>query len=105
MDIGEAGEQVVGGLFGGIEIAGLDHADHGVGRLGQFIVFLDCRLFPQDKGANACGRRRSVQPITAEPVAPPPARGIGPLLARIIDRQAASGLPPAYLPKDQGDDA
>jgi len=24
---------------------------------------------------------------------------------RMIDRQAATGLPPAYLPKDEGDDA
>jgi putative transposase len=65
-----------------------------------------CRLFPQDKAANASGQRRSLQPITAAPVTPtsPPARGIGPLLARMIDRQAASGLPPAYLPKDEGDD-
>jgi len=30
MDIGEAREQVAGGLLGGIEIAGLDHVDHGV---------------------------------------------------------------------------
>jgi putative transposase len=64
-----------------------------------------CRLFPQDKAANASGLRRSVQPITAEPVKPPPARGIGPLLARMIDRQAETGLPPPYLPKDEGDDA
>jgi putative transposase len=65
-----------------------------------------CRLFPQDKAANASGQRRSLQPLTADPVAllPPPARGVGPLLARMIDRQAASGLPPAYLPKDEGDE-
>jgi hypothetical protein len=64
-----------------------------------------CRLFPQDKAANASGLRRGVQPISAEPVKPPPPRGIGPLLARMIDRQAATGLPPACLPKDEGDDA
>jgi hypothetical protein len=65
-----------------------------------------CRLFPQDKAANASSLRRSLQPITAKPVtSAPPARGIGPLLARMIDRQAATGLPPAYLPKDEGDDA
>ncbi len=68
-----------------------------------------CRLFPQDKAVNASGQRRSLQPVTAEPVTPPPlsppARGIGPLLARMIDRQAATGLPPTYLPKDEGDDA
>ncbi len=75
-----------------------------------------CRLFPQDKAANASGLRRGLQPITstqgaAEPVtpssptrAPPPARGIGPLLQGMIDRQAATGLPPAYLSKDEGDD-
>ena len=68
-----------------------------------------CRLFPQDKTANASGLRRSLQPIAAETVTPspppPPARGIGPLLERMINRQAATGLPPAYLPKDEGDDA
>jgi hypothetical protein len=67
-----------------------------------------CRLFPQDKAANANGLRRGLQPVTAEPVTPPspaPARGIGPLLERMIDRRAATGLPPAYLPKDEGDDA
>jgi hypothetical protein len=65
-----------------------------------------CRLLPQDKAANASGLRRSLQPLTAEPVTPTslPARGIGPLLARMIDRQTATGLPPAYLPKDEGDD-
>ena len=59
--------------------------------------------------SNASGLRRSLQPVTAEPVTPlpssTPARGIGPLLARMIDNQAATGLPPAYLPKDEGDDA
>jgi len=66
-----------------------------------------CRLLPQDKAANASGLRRSLRPLTAEPVTPtsPPARGIGPLLERMIDRQVATGLPPAYLPKDEGDDA
>src|ERR1700688_1703860 len=42
-----------------------------------------CRLFPQDKAANASGLRRGMQPVTTEPVAPSPpapARGIGPLL-------------------------
>jgi transposase InsO family protein len=65
-----------------------------------------CRLFPQDKTSNASGLRRGLQPVAAEPVTPPAqARGIGPLLERMIDRQAATGLPPAYLPKDEGDDA
>ena len=79
-----------------------------------------CRLFPQDKAANASGLRRGLQPIATEPgtpspppatppspmpPSPTPARGIGPLLERMLERQAATGLPPAYLPKDEGDDA
>src|SRR5216684_5896358 len=47
-----------------------------------------CRLFPQDKTSNASGLRRGLQPVAAEPVTPPAqARGIGPLLERMIDRQ------------------
>jgi transposase InsO family protein len=69
-----------------------------------------CRLFPQDKTRNANGLRRSLQPVaTTEPVAVepasgPPPRGMAPLLARLIERQTATGLPPAYLPKDEGED-
>jgi hypothetical protein len=64
-----------------------------------------CRLFPQDKTRNASGLRRALDQIAPKPVATPPAGGIAPLLAQLIDQQAASGLPPPYLPKDeQGDD-
>jgi putative transposase len=63
-----------------------------------------CRLYPQDKAENASGLRRSLEPIAPELVAPPPA-GIAPLLAKLIDQHAATGLPPPYLPKDEGDDA
>ena len=64
-----------------------------------------CRLFQHDKAGNASGLRRGLQSVGVEPVAPPPARGIAPLLAGLIDRQRATGLPPAYFPKDEGDDA
>jgi len=40
MDIGEARQQIVGGLLGGIEVAGVNHVDDGVGRLGQFVKFV-----------------------------------------------------------------
>ena len=40
---GSAREQVVGGLFGGIEIAGVDCVDHGVRRLCQLVAFI---VFP-----------------------------------------------------------
>jgi len=63
------------------------------------------RLYPQDKTQNASGLRRTLDPISPTPIDVKPAAGIAPLLARLIDRQAATGLPPPYLPKDaQGDD-
>jgi transposase InsO family protein len=63
-----------------------------------------CRLFPQDKARNASALRRSLEPITAEPIAVKPAGGMAPLLVSLIERRAATGLPPAYLPKDEGED-
>jgi putative transposase len=58
------------------------------------------------KTDNASGVRRSLDPIAiTEP--PPPTKGIAPLLAKLLAEQAATGLPPAYLPKDeknQGDE-
>jgi putative transposase len=72
-------------------------------RTGQVL----CRLFPQDKAANASGLRRpletisnppiSDQPVTRKPIAPSTS-GIPALLADLMARQAATGLPPAYLP-------
>jgi transposase InsO family protein len=61
-----------------------------------------CRLFPQDKTQNASGLRRALQPITREPHVAPPT-GIAPLLAQLLGQQAATGLPTAYLPKDDDD--
>ena len=68
-----------------------------------------CRLYPQDKTKNASGLRRPLDKVTAEPATrqsepAKPASGMAPLLARLIDQQAATGLPPPYLPKDEGDD-
>jgi putative transposase len=64
-----------------------------------------CRLFPQDKTRNASGLRRPLDQVAPQPVTAPPAGRIAPLLAKLIEQQAASGLPPSYLPKDeQGDD-
>jgi putative transposase len=67
-------------------------------RLGKVL----CRLFPQDKAKNANGLRRSLDAVSTEPVAPAASSGMAPLLARLIERQAESGLPPAYLVKDEG---
>lgn len=66
-----------------------------------------CRLYPLDKERNADGLRRPLEPVsTGLAAAAPPAKGPPPLLAELMAKQAATGLPPAYLPKDedQGDD-
>ena len=69
-------------------------------RSGQLLS----RLFPQDKRKNADGRRRRRQNISGSPeasaAAPEPA-GMAPLLRKLIAEYAATGLPPAYLPKDE----
>jgi putative transposase len=68
------------------------------------------RLYPQDKTQNASGLRRSLDPVASasaasEPPPATPASAIPPLLARLLDRQAGTGLPPPYLPKhEEGDD-
>jgi transposase InsO family protein len=63
-----------------------------------------CRLFPQDKARNASGLRRSLEPISKEATGVKPAGGMAPLLKALLDERAATGLPPAYLPKDEGQD-
>ena len=57
------------------------------------------RLYPLDKARNAEGVRRPLQ-------MPPPAvaagepTGIAPLLRQLMAEYAATGLPPAYIPKE-----
>jgi putative transposase len=64
-----------------------------------------CRLYPQDKPKNASGIRRSLEPLSNDPmVKSTPNPGMAPLLAQLIATQAASGLPPAYLPLDETDE-
>jgi len=75
-------------------------------RTGQVLA----RLYPQDKAKNASGLRRSLDPVSSasldlDPAPAAPTSAIPPLLARLLNRQAASGLPPPYLPKpEDGDD-
>jgi len=58
-------------------------------------------LHPVDKAANADGRRRPLDPVTAPaPVAP---GGMAPLLRQLLQEYAATGLPPAYIPGPQND--
>jgi transposase InsO family protein len=58
-----------------------------------------CRLYPQDKIKNAQGRRAPRQPVL--PASPPAPAGMAPLLQQILRQYAATGLPPAYLPKPE----
>jgi putative transposase len=70
-----------------------------------------CRLFPQDKALNARGVRRPLEPLARRIgttlLKPAPcvdwhaAAGIAPLLSKLLAQQAATGLPPPYLPLDQ----
>jgi transposase InsO family protein len=63
-----------------------------------------CPLYPLDKQKNADGRRRQLEPnpledpAEGEPAAAP-APAIAPLLRKLMAEYAATGLPPAYLPK------
>lgn len=58
-----------------------------------------CRLYPLDKARNADGQR-APKPALLETPAAPPASGMAPLLQKILRQYATTGLPPAYLPKD-----
>jgi transposase InsO family protein len=57
------------------------------------------RLYPLDKTRNADAVRRPVEPL---PAMQPPVEGSGiaPLLRKLMAEYAATGLPPAYIPKE-----
>jgi transposase InsO family protein len=57
-------------------------------------------VLPLDKSKNADGRRRVISTSARQPVPKPPSDGIAPHLRRLMAEYAATGLPPAYLPKD-----
>jgi len=60
-----------------------------------------CRLLPLDKAANADGRRRRMSAPAFEPIASEQGGDeIAPLLEQLMREQAATGLPPAYIPKN-----
>jgi hypothetical protein len=62
-----------------------------------------CRLYPQDKNKNAQGQRAArIPPPGLTATAPAPAPGTpAPLLQKLLKDYATTGLPPAYLPKDE----
>jgi len=69
------------------------------GRTGSLLA----RAHPLDKSRNADGLRRTLSPIGDDPPAPRPVdtNPIPPLMRKLLAEYAATGLPPAYLPKDE----
>ena len=61
------------------------------------------RIYPQDKIKNSNGYRRTLQPVAEQ--APgaviDDSDPIPPLLRKLLADYAASGLPPAYIPKEE----
>lgn len=62
-----------------------------------------CRLFPLDKSDNANGLRRALDPNTRPEPTPEKPSGIAPLLKQHMADYAATGYPPAYIPKEETD--
>jgi hypothetical protein len=62
-----------------------------------------CRLFPLDKRKNAQGERAAKGSALDRPAAAisPAPSSMAPLLQKLIQQYAITGLPPAYLPKHQ----
>lgn len=61
------------------------------------------RIYPQDKTQNANGLRRSLEALPECPTQPASSKTdpIPPLLRKILTDYAATGLPPAFIPKDE----
>ena len=62
-----------------------------------------CRLFPLDKQKNAQGERAAKGSPVDKPAATlsPVPSSMAPLLQKLIQQYAITGLPPAYMPKQQ----
>jgi len=58
------------------------------------------RVFPLDRNRNADGLRGVISPAASAPSPQEPA-GIAPLLRKLMTDYAATGLPPAYIPKEE----
>jgi putative transposase len=64
-----------------------------------------CPLYPLDKSANANSLRRRLDPTANQTLDTPTlSSGVAPLLRKLMADYAATGLPPAYLPKHPDDD-
>jgi hypothetical protein len=61
-------------------------------------------IYPVDREANANGFRRPLTPVSNVPT-PPKSSGMAPLLRRYMEQHRQTGLPSAYLPKDDLSDS
>ena len=59
-------------------------------------------IYPVDREANASGFRRPLAPVQSTPMTTKPS-GMAPLLRRYVEQHRQTGLPLAYLPKDDLD--
>ena len=66
-----------------------------------------CRLFPLDKRKNAQGERAAKGSALDKPAAvlSPAPISMAPLLQKLIQQYAITGLPPAFMPKQQSNTA
>ena len=64
------------------------------------------RVFPLDRSRNASGERRRLErSATGVPEAPVHSDELPPLMKKLLEDYAVTGLPPSYLPKiDRGRD-
>lgn len=60
-----------------------------------------CMLYPQDKSENAKGLRRAYSTQEAHVIPVTQNLGMAPLLKDLMAQYSATGLPPAYLPKEE----
>lgn len=58
------------------------------------------RLYPLDRARNAQAVRRPIKTTTPPVAATGSPAGIAPLLRQLMAEYAATGLPPAYIPKE-----
>lgn len=60
-----------------------------------------CRIYPLDKAENSSGKRRALAQDNHQDNICTSPEGIAPLLKKLMANYAATGLPPAYIPKDE----
>jgi len=62
------------------------------------------KIYPQDKIKNSEGLRRTVTPLTTLPEPDTNTDPYPPLLRKLLGDYAATGVPPAYIPMEAGDE-